>query len=65
MVKCNLKVILAKRKMFMKELAEKCGMKPQYISDVAREEKYPGVENALKIANALGLEVGDIWEIKK
>lgn len=44
-------------RMTQDNLAEKAGLTTQTISDYEREKKFPTLENAVKIANALGLSL--------
>ena len=64
-LECELRVILAKKDMRLKDLAIKTDLNYNYLSDLNNKRKEPGIYNALLIANALNVRVEEIWYIKK
>ena len=64
-LKCELRVILAKKNIRLKDLQEMTGLNYSYLSDINNERMEPGLRNALIIAEALNVAVEEIWRIKK
>lgn len=65
-MKCRLPVILAERKQnglpySQKWLREQVGLSASSISDIVSGKKDPTLQNAIRIAKVLGLNVEDIW----
>ena len=64
-LKSKLKVVMAEKEITNRELARITGLHENYISDLRNRRKEPGIYNALRVANALNVDVEDIWYIKK
>ena len=64
-LKSRLKVVMAEKEITNVELARITGLHENYISDLRNRRKEPGIYNALLIANALNVNVENIWQIKK
>lgn len=64
-VKLRVKEILSEKDMTLKELAEKMGKFPQYISNVVNGKKGVSVSSLMEIADALDVEIGDLFARKK
>ena len=59
----KLKAALKERRVTAKELAVRVGMEPPAIRRYVRGELVPSVELAGKIAAALNLEEGELWNL--
>ena len=64
-LKSRLKVVMAEKEITNRELARNAKLHENYISDLRNRRKEPGIYNALRVANALNVDVEDIWYIKK
>lgn len=53
----DLKVIAIKNRLSQKAIAEKSGLDPAYVSNVLNAKLNPGLENLIKIAEAIGYEI--------
>ena len=58
----NLRFLREKKNISQEKLADLCGLHRTYISDVERGERNISLENIQKIANALQLEIIDLFE---
>ena len=66
MIKFNVKVMLAKREMTQKELAEKTGIRPPTISAICTGAvKHLPIEALDKICEVLDCQPADLIEYKK
>lgn len=66
MIKFNVKVMLAKREMTQKELAEKTGIRPPTISAICTGGvKHLPIEALDKICEVLDCQPADLMEYKK
>ncbi len=62
-IKINISRLLGERKMNMRELADKTGIRPTTISNLYYEEtKRIEIEQINALCKALGCSVGDIFE---
>lgn len=61
----NLKVVMWKKRIDQKSLAELTGLSRTTITMIANDNTIPKLDNAYLIAEALGVTVYDIWPIKK
>jgi transcriptional regulator with XRE-family HTH domain len=58
----NLRFLREKKNISQEKLADLCGLHRTYISDVERGERNISLENIQKIANALQMEIIDLFE---
>lgn len=49
----------------MKKLADEAGFLPGYVSLVESGKKNPRIGNALRLARALGLDVGELIQVRE
>ena len=61
-MKNNLKTILFLKEKTQRDLANETGIDESTISRYVKNERQPKYTNMVKIANALNLEVKEIWE---
>lgn len=59
--KTKLKIVLFERGIKHRWLAEQAGIKEQTISDIVNGKRRPTLDNALKIAKALGVSVEELF----
>lgn len=59
--KCYLKPILSERGINNRQLAGNTGLTEAAISRYVNGNRVPNVLDAIKIANLLGVKVGEIW----
>ena len=64
-LKSKLKVVMAEKEITNRELSRKAGLHENYISDLRNKRKEPGIYNALLVANALNVNVEEIWSISE
>ena len=62
-MKNNLKKILISQNKTQKELAMAVNITESAISRYIKGDREPKCSNAVKIANYLNLNIGDIWEL--
>ncbi len=51
-----------KRKWSQERLAEECGLHPTYISGIEGGKRNVGMENVVKLARALKVDVGQLFK---
>jgi len=61
-LKCKLKIIMIEKGIRQYELAELTGISRSNINLIANGKQDPSLENAMIIAEALGVSIYDIWE---
>lgn len=61
----RLRIIIAERRIHQKELAKQVGIRESTLSEIVNEKREPTLTTAMKIARALGMEVGQIWELEE
>lgn len=63
-MKNNITAILAEKKKSQGWLAQRTGIRRDYINRIASGKVEPGIEKALKILAALKVTAGTIWPYK-
>ena len=53
-----------RRGMSQEQLAQRCGLHRTYVGGIERGERNPSLINIGRIAAALGVEVGELFEVQ-
>ncbi|MBW7650562.1 helix-turn-helix transcriptional regulator [Anoxybacillus sp. ST4] len=61
----RINVLRAERKMTQKDLAEKVGVSRQTIISIEKGNYTPSLVLAFEIANAFGVDINDVFQLKK
>ena len=61
-LRSRLKIIMIEKGIKQYQLAEKTGISRSNINLIANGKQDPSLENAMTIADALGVSIYDVWE---
>ena len=61
----RLKEVLSQKGLSAKWLSEKLGISPGYLSDIVRHKKTPSIETLVQIAEALDVDVCELFNRSK
>lgn len=64
-IRMTVKEALEKAKMSQYSLANKLGKRPNYATVICKERQNPKLETLVKISNAIGCPITDLFEVLK